>query len=318
MTFLPLPRYFACMEPEIPDAEIQFHVARATERRAALRLVMTGLDPGLRENQVEQSLRTTPEEGFRDLWVATKGTTLLAAVWGVLQDGNTAFVWPPRAVTSEENSCCVPLLKHLLQSFDEQHIDFAQSLLEPIESDAAAAALTAAGFRREAELLYLVSMVGYVEMPDADRELQFHPVSSAHDESLEAVIVRTYVDSRDFPSLNGRREIAEVISGYAATGVFDPARWLIVHFRGKVAGVLLLTDHPDQDQWELLYMGLVPEARGQGLGIKIVGHAMRETCFANRDRLVLAVDAENEPAKAMYDACGFLVWDRRFVFLRWK
>ena len=33
---------------------------------------------------------------------------------------------------------------------------------------------------------------------------------------------------------------------------------------GSDVGVLLLTDHPVDGQWELLYMGLAPEARGGG------------------------------------------------------
>ena len=35
---------------------------------------------------------------------------------------------------------------------------------------------------------------------------------------------------------------------------------------GRDVGVLLLADHPRARHWELMYMGLVPEARGTGLG----------------------------------------------------
>ena len=37
---------------------------------------------------------------------------------------------------------------------------------------------------------------------------------------------------------------------------------------------------------------------------------------AERKRLVLAVDAANEPALRMYAAAGFQAWDRRSVFVR--
>jgi hypothetical protein len=36
----------------------------------------------------------------------------------------------------------------------------------------------------------------------------------------------------------------------------------------------------------------------------------------DRDRIVLAVDAANEPARAIYSAAGFKAWDQRSVFLR--
>ena len=62
----------------------------------------------------------------------------------------------------------------------------------------------------------------------------------------------------------------EVLSGYRTTGVFDPQRWLLVRQDGEDVGCLLLADHPTSSQWELVYMGLVPEVRGRGLGIELV------------------------------------------------
>ncbi len=81
-------------------------------------------------------------------------------------------------------------------------------------------------------------------------------------------------------------------------------------------GCLLLADHPESNQWELVYMGLVPEARGRGWGAKIARHAQWEAQRAGRERLVLAVDAANRPAVAMYQQAGLFAWDRRVVLLR--
>jgi ribosomal protein S18 acetylase RimI-like enzyme len=77
-----------------------------------------------------------------------------------------------------------------------------------------------------------------------------------------------------------------------------------------------LADHPQEENWELVYMGLVPSARGNGWGREVVRHAQWLTRQAGRPRLVLAVDAANHPAVAMYTCAGFRAWGRRRVYLK--
>jgi ribosomal protein S18 acetylase RimI-like enzyme len=63
-------------------------------------------------------------------------------------------------------------------------------------------------------------------------------------------------------------------------------------------------------------MGLVPSARGCGWGRQIAQHAQYLVQRAQVERIVLAVDAANEPALRMYDRAGFKSWDRRTVYVR--
>jgi mycothiol synthase len=81
-------------------------------------------------------------------------------------------------------------------------------------------------------------------------------------------------------------------------------------------GCLLMTDYPEQGNCELIYMGVVPEARGHRWGVLISRHAQWVTRNAGRQRLVLAVDAANRPAIGMYSAAAFRAWDRRIVYLQ--
>jgi RimJ/RimL family protein N-acetyltransferase len=81
-------------------------------------------------------------------------------------------------------------------------------------------------------------------------------------------------------------------------------------------GCLILTDYPEQDTWELIYMGLLPAARRKGYGAAIACHAQWLAGRAGRLRLVTAADAANEPALKVYAAAGFQAWDRRSVFIR--
>ncbi len=52
-------------------------------------------------------------------------------------------------------------------------------------------------------------------------------------------------------------------------------------------------------------MGLVPEWRGQGLGRAIIGHAQTLAAEAGAQSLSLTVDAQNTPARRVYDHTGF-------------
>jgi ribosomal protein S18 acetylase RimI-like enzyme len=79
--------------------------------------------------------------------------------------------------------------------------------------------------------------------------------------------------------------------------------------------VLLLTAGADGDEWEVAYVGVVPEARGRGVGRELMHKAVFEARAAGAGRLTLSVDARNGPARALYREVGFEPFDRREVFL---
>jgi len=71
-------------------------------------------------------------------------------------------------------------------------------------------------------------------------------------------------------------------------------------------GCLLLTDHPGEDQCGLVYMGVVPEFRGRGIGRRMIRFAQRAGAAAGRSRLVVGVDMANKAAmEALMSIEGF-------------
>jgi ribosomal protein S18 acetylase RimI-like enzyme len=157
-----------------------------------------------------------------------------------------------------------------------------------------------------------------MQPPDSLRtsDLEYEPYAPRHRERLLRVIEASYVDTLDIPVMNGLRSIDDVLEGYARSGVHDPRLWLFVRHSGQDVGCLLLTDHSSHGQCELVYMGLTPAARGHGWGAHLARHAQWLTRLMGRARLVLAVDAANEPAIATYTRTGFFEWARRSVFLK--
>ena len=64
------------------------------------------------------------------------------------------------------------------------------------------------------------------------------------------------------------------MEGYRAVGDFDATNWLIAKDRDGDVGCLIVASHTKERIWELVYMGIVPEARGHGFGLAGPASAM--------------------------------------------
>jgi len=283
----------------------------------ALRLVFGRLSPDDRTAQEEAILAemAAAEISALGLIGAVREGRLVGAVLSQVQPGKTALVWPSRLVPDEPPTTAAGLLEAACGSLDTQGVCMAQALTSGTQK-ADAQLLQAGGFEPLADLLYLVSF--REDFPDKppDTQLQFETYSSATHDRLARVLEATYKQTLDCPALNGVRQIEDILVGYRSTGEFIPDYWLIIRNGGKDVGCLLLADHRQHDNMELVYMGVVSSLRGRGWGIQITRQAQWLTRQAGRRRLVLAVDAGNAPAVRMYCEAGFQTWDRRSVYLR--
>ena len=287
-------------------------------RMEALSLVLCEIAPSQRRAIAGELWQTTdansrPGEG---LFIALRGDQVRGAVWAQPQPGNTAVVWPPKLHQGEPEHAAHRLLRAAAQWLDTATIGMAQVLL-PDRDERVVGPLEAVGFRHFAELLYLTCEAErFPIIPPSRRDLEFVAYEASQQARLAKLIEQTYVGSLDCPALNGARRMDDVVAGYEATGVFRPELWQIIRSSGEDVGVLLLADHPSARHWELVYMGLVPAARGRGWGRQITQHAQAMARHGAVDRIVLAVDAANSPALETYRAAGFEKWDRRHVYLR--
>jgi mycothiol synthase len=307
------------------------------DRAKALELVFSYLPPHDRRRQITESLRRGgPCEGL----IAThRDGRMVGAMFSQIEPGKTAIVWLPRLVPGEPESTAARLFAAMLESLAHQQLVLAQILL-PTVSRVEEARLQRGGFHHLANLLYLVSPVdchdSIIEprpvvapryatdgattsrgfMSAATRDLEFEPYCADNHHRLARVIVATYRETLDCPALNGVRTAEDVLAGYRVTGEFAPRHWLIIRHARRDIGCLLLADHPRHDNMELLYLGLIPAARGHGWGKRLVRYAQRLARQAGRCRVVLAVDAANAPAVQTYTATDFQTWQRRRLYVR--
>jgi len=285
--------------------------------REALALVFSHLEPDQQRRQLDGILSGANQQPqtLVSLLGAWRAGRLVGAALAQVQAGRTAMVWPPGLAPGESPPTADGLLAAICDWLSSQGVRLAQSLL----GDAAIAQhdiLERHGFRRLADLLYLVSgteEAASVSPSCALRFIQYKPQFAGR---LAAVVKQTYQDTLDCPALNGVQAVEDVLAVYRATGVFKPQWWLIIEHDRRDVGCLLLADHPPQGNAELVYMGLVPEVRGRGWGLEIVRHAQWLARHAGRQHLVAAVDAANQPALRVYALAGFDVWERRAAFVR--
>jgi ribosomal protein S18 acetylase RimI-like enzyme len=240
---------------------------------------------------------------------------LVGAVLAQIQPGRAAAIWPPQVTDKESRATAVRLLNSSTAALAGRGIRAVQCLLLG-DDKSAATVLCEGGFRYLADLFYLVSTEASFPVSPPINALRFESYTADTHQRLLGIVDASYELTLDCPQLNGLRQTEDVLAGYRATGEFDPRRWLIVRHGAADVGCLLVADHPQHNTCELVYMGLVPAARGRGWGKDIARHAQWLTRQAGRERLALAVDAANGPALRMYEAVGFEAWDRRTVYLK--
>jgi mycothiol synthase len=306
--------------PSLDDPLLQIRLVPPEDWTDALKLLFRDLPEGVRQRQLDatvEQFRTEPAIAA-GLLEGRSSDKRVGSIWIQLQPGRIASLWPPQVV-AEMNRDTARIAHILLSAAIElARRGGAQMLQVLLQTDAGPAAehLLASSFEHVADLLYLVSPASAFPSTAPADDVEYEPYSAAAGGRLEAIVERTYLNTRDCPRLNNVRPAADVLAGYRAVGNFQPANWLIARRDGAYVGCLLLADHPDQRIWELVYMGIVPEARGRGLGLALARKAQWMARQAGAERLVLAVDAANEPALRGYAAAGFITWDRRSVFLK--
>jgi ribosomal protein S18 acetylase RimI-like enzyme len=286
-------------------------------RAAALALVLCELAPSLRRVVAGGLLEIENIAGFGDepLFIARRAAEMRGATWGQRQSGDIVVFWPPQLVAGEDSGTAFRLAEAVTAAIDETAAEMMQVFLSAPSAETVKV-LQQVGFRHLADLRYLSAESSQFPLAAPDGELEYVSYHGTQRGRLLELVARTYEGTLDCRDLEGVRDLEHVINGYQGTGVYRPENWLFVRHGGKDVGVLLLTDHPQGRHWELMYMALVPEARGRGWGRQIARYAQWLARAAGVERIVVAVDAANWPAVGMYRDSGFEMWDQRAVYVR--
>ncbi|WDQ17562.1 GNAT family N-acetyltransferase [Rhodopirellula sp. P2] len=166
------------------------------------------------------------------------------------------------------------------------------------------------GFTNVGDLEYLaldLSGSFSLESLDAPLQLDAQSVDVNDAEQLNQIrdlVQRTYLGSMDCPALEQFRTAAQIMDGYQAVPTYAPDLWFMLSERpgGEPIGCLLMARHGGDPAsvLEVVYMGVVPAARGRGFSRDILSLALQCCRQESASRMILAVDRTNRPARDAY------------------
>jgi ribosomal protein S18 acetylase RimI-like enzyme len=292
--------------------------ARPEELPAAFGLLFRHLKEPEREARIGNALRLL-RQGELDpagVFVARGPAGLLGAIVCLPVPGASGLVWPPQAADGARREEVEDrLLGHAVARLRQRGARLGQALLAADE-EPLAGSLERNGFRHVTGLWYLRHDLDLPPsfLRQGDR-LEYQSYPDSDPAVFGETLARTYEGTLDCPEVTGVRTTEEVIDGHRAQGVHDPARWWLARDGGRPLGVLLLTAMPEWQSWDVIYVGVVPEARRQGWGRELMHKALRSAHAAEVPQVTLSVDARNRPAWTLYSRLGFEPYDRREVYL---
>ena len=230
--------------------------------------------------------------------------------------GRTAMTYyGPPVVRGRERGILARLLAEVSAAALSAGACFAQALIRP-GSRGHAEVLSRAGFVRLTELIYLRRRLEQ-RLEEIRTGLTWRTFQPGTEADLARVIEDTYVGSQDCPGLRGLRRMEDVIAGHKSSGVFRPETWWLPALGGECVGCVLANDTPGRDDaTEVVYLGVRPSFRGRGYGRAMLRHVLVDSAGRGGKQVTLAVDAQNAPARRLYEKEGFRETDRREVFIR--
>jgi len=287
------------------------------EQAAAFRLLFQELPPADRELRVLRCLEMIQQgdldpEGLLGLH---QGDELVGVLLCHASPGATGLVWPPQTVEDRHRREREDQLLAWGRDWLRQRgVKIAQALV--VDPDRECPSLPRNGFAHVTHLLYLRHNLDLPAPWLAVRpRLRTETYADCHPGVFEQTLMRTYRDSLDFPEMNEVRSMEEILAGSRAEGVYDPRHWWLAWHNGRPAGVALFSALPQGGTWDLSYLGVVPEARRQGVAREMLLAVLLEARGAGMSQVSLCVDGRNGPAWNLYRRFGFELYDRREVYL---
>lgn len=294
----------------------QVHPVPAHRAREALEILFSHVGEGASEGLINASYSHLVEGkvSMDGLWGAWRDKQLVGVVLGEVIPGRTASISIPRTLIDAEPIVRSALLEAVVQWCGRQDVTMLQALHESPTGDDARL-FQQMGFVCLTHMFYLVS-VPRARTTSLESDVELENYDRAQANRLAAILQETYQGTLDCPELNGKRSGQDILDGYRSVGNSGDSYWYFVRLGGREVGCVLLADHANDDQMELVYMALIPDVRRKGLGRTLVQFAKQCAVKAGRRKLTAAVDGRNKPALACYFAGGFHVWGQRFIFIK--
>jgi GNAT superfamily N-acetyltransferase len=278
-----------------------------------------GVGPNDIRRQVNHILRYASQHqvSLEHCLFTRKGREVAAACLGLDAPGRTSTFYITLNIQDETTiDALASLVQRSVEQAARRGIRLVQTLLPP-ESDRETRVYDRSGFTYLAELIYMERQEEVRPLTDrATLPLTWASYSPVNHEMFARTIAGTYAGSLDCAALNGLREIEDVLATHKSIGEFNPSWWLVGLHKGEPVGTILLAYQPERASGEVVYMGVLPDWRGRGIGSALMHQAGRLARQHAISVLSLAVDDRNRPAKCLYARFGFDEVARRRAWIK--
>lgn len=293
----------------------------------ALQLQLQALADQERSERIQQLFDSSQRQivTLDECLVCCEGDRVAGVLLLVSQTDGTIYVWPAETLDGLSPDVATEIRRRLYEEaarvVDAPEIWIGQSLLE-VDQIEQSRELSEHGFPRLTDLIFMNHSVEASTLADFgritdcalwDSEPFNEPVNGA---DFARLVELTYESTCDCPELNGTRDGWQSLESHRQAGAYDPECWRLFRHNGRPAGVLLLTGHPPESVWEVVYFGVAPEFRGNGFGRRILEAGIELARENGIQEIVLAVDMRNTPAIRLYGQLKFQQFDRRIVHAR--
>lgn len=300
---------------DVSDA-LTIHTTKGERLRRAIELICTQYPEEHREDHfrfLTSHLRKAPPGTSGVLHVEKDGRLTAAVMW-TIYPGKIAILSAPGIETASDLPNVATMYRAVVERLSATTTELIFTSL-PDKQSPFVESLQASGFEYLTQLVYLAALSSDFPPEPPSTPYQFvlpHQVSQFR---FAEIVEATYQGTLDCPRLNGMRQTSDVLASYRATSPFSPDLWFAVLRGDRPVGCLILADHAETNQMELVYMGLISGERGQGRGADLVRQAQWLSRCRGRDALLLAVDRGNYPAIKTYQRLGFRQLEERVVYL---
>ncbi|MFI4847662.1 MAG: GNAT family N-acetyltransferase [Gimesia chilikensis] len=290
-----------------PPMSITVSLASAEELPEASAFIFADATETEREIQIQEFQKTISagQEGQNQVLLAHEAGLLLGVGILVFSDPATSCLWPP--FTSRKD-CADEILQEMARRIDESGVSIGQVLIDPAQLHTRRL-LTRNGFPHLTNLQFMRHPLSNLPSTESLKEKQIEPVrfdAVQNRRRFLDMLELTHQESHDCPALNQVRTAEESLESHRSSGDSDQAHWYLFQRGETDLGILLLSEHQSDLSWEVVYMGVAPNQRGQGTGSAMIQFGLEQARAHNQSALTLAVDHKNSYAIKIYEELGFV------------
>ncbi|MFN8855445.1 MAG: GNAT family N-acetyltransferase [Planctomycetaceae bacterium] len=288
--------------------------------------LLYGRWPDLERNlRVQEALQSVASQklDLEHLVVACRqgSSAVLGAALAVVRPGREAIVWLPGVAAGESTDGVAGLLLTVLaRRLDRAGVVCSVAFVDPHQAEDRKR-LAFAGYPGIADLCLMQTEVSSTTAaPSAFTRIPMEiiPWSEQRAGEFARVIEQTQKEGSDCPEVGAFRTGDDVIASHASGAPPEPGLWQVYCRPGETqpSAILLLGATGRSDEFEIQYLGVVPEARRRGFARQLLIHARMVSLARGKTRLNVAVESRNLPALSLYTADGFHETRRYAIHLR--